>query len=59
MEVPADLAAALGADPAAKAAFEALKGGERYAVPYRLHQVQGLEKRKAAVLKFLSLLIAG
>jgi uncharacterized protein YdeI (YjbR/CyaY-like superfamily) len=54
MEVPADLAAALEADPAAKAAFEALKGGERYAVLYRLHQVQGAEKRRVAVDKIVS-----
>lgn len=54
MEVPEDLAAALEANPAAKAAFEALKGGERYSVLYRLHQVQGLEKREAAVVKNIS-----
>lgn len=46
-----DAARALEADPAAKAAFEALKGGERYAVLYRLHQVQGAERRAAAIQK--------
>jgi uncharacterized protein YdeI (YjbR/CyaY-like superfamily) len=51
MEVPEDLTAALEASPEAKAAFAALKGGERYSVLYRLHQVQGAEKRKAAVEK--------
>ncbi|GAA4008731.1 YdeI family protein [Sphingomonas swuensis] len=51
MEVPEDLVVALEADPAAKAAFGALKGGERYSVLYRLHQVQAAEKRKAAVAK--------
>ncbi len=49
MEVPADLAAALEADPKAKAAFAALKGGERYSVLYRLHQVRGAEKRRETV----------
>lgn len=48
-EVPADLAAALEKDPKAKAAFDALKGSERYSVLYRPHQVQGAEKRRAAV----------
>jgi uncharacterized protein YdeI (YjbR/CyaY-like superfamily) len=51
MEVPGDLAAALEEDQEASAAFAALKGGERYSVLYRLHQVQGAEKRKAAVAK--------
>lgn len=54
MEVPADLAAALKADPTAKAAFDALRGGERYSVLYRLHQVQGAEKRRVAVTKSLN-----
>lgn len=54
MEVPADLAAALEADPTAKAAFEALKSGERYSALYRLHQVQPVtDKRKAALVKIL------
>jgi uncharacterized protein YdeI (YjbR/CyaY-like superfamily) len=56
MEVPEDLAAALEASPEAKAAFEALKGGERYSVLYRLHQVRGAEKRKAAVAKAVAAL---
>lgn len=55
MEVPADLAAALEANPAAKAAFEALKGGERYSVLYRLHQVQGSEKRAKTIATTLAL----
>ena len=54
MEVPEDLAAALEANPAAKAAFAALKGGERYSVLYRLHAVQGADKREAAVAKAIA-----
>lgn len=50
MELPEDLAAALEADPAAKAAFEALKSGERYSVLYRLHQVQPETDRRKVVL---------
>ena len=56
MEVPEDLAAALEANPETKAAIEALKGSERYSMLYRLHQVQGAEKRKAAVEKVVGLL---
>ncbi|GAA3998283.1 YdeI/OmpD-associated family protein [Sphingomonas humi] len=54
MEVPEDLRAALEGDPAAKAAFAALKGGERYSVLYRLHAVQGVDKGKAAVAKAIA-----
>lgn len=54
MEVPADLTAALEESAEAKAAFEALKAGERYSVLYRLHQVQGVEKRKAAMAKVVA-----
>jgi hypothetical protein len=35
-----------------------LTGAERYSVLYRLHQVQGAEKRKAAVEKVVEGLIA-
>ena len=59
MEVPEDLAAALEKDAGAKAAFEALKAGERYSVIYRLHQVQGAEKRKAGVEKVVATLTVG
>jgi uncharacterized protein YdeI (YjbR/CyaY-like superfamily) len=54
MEVPEDLAAALEANPEAKAAFAALKGRERYPVLYRLHQVQRAAKRKEAVGKVVA-----
>jgi uncharacterized protein YdeI (YjbR/CyaY-like superfamily) len=54
MEVPEDFAAALEASPEAKAAFAALKGGERYSVLYRLHQVRGAEKRRGAVAKVVA-----
>jgi uncharacterized protein YdeI (YjbR/CyaY-like superfamily) len=54
MKVPEDLAAALEENSEAKAAFDALKGSERYSVLYRLHQVQGAEKRRAAVAKVVA-----
>jgi uncharacterized protein YdeI (YjbR/CyaY-like superfamily) len=59
MDVPPDLAAALEADPEAKAAFAALKGGERYSVLYRLHQVpQGSNKRAAVIAAVVAGLMA-
>src|SRR5207244_2228373 len=39
-EVPADLAAALAADPAAKAFFDALDGTNRYAILYRIQDAK-------------------
>ncbi len=54
MEVPADLAAALEADPAAKAAFAELKGGDRYSVLSRLHQVGGVERREKPLKRLMS-----
>lgn len=56
IEVPGDLAAALEDSPEAKAAFAALGGNERYSVLYRLHGVQGVEKRAAAVAKAIAAL---
>ena len=54
MEVPEDLAAALADNAKAQAAFDALKGSERYSVLYRLHQVQRAEKRKVALEKVVT-----
>lgn len=38
--VPDDLAAALAADPQAKAFFETLRSGNRYAILYRIHDAK-------------------
>ncbi|WP_300973340.1 YdeI family protein [Sphingomonas sp. LHG3406-1] len=59
MEVPADLAAALAERPAAKVFFDGLKGANRYAVLYRLHDVRDPAKRKAAVAKAVAKLERG
>jgi uncharacterized protein YdeI (YjbR/CyaY-like superfamily) len=57
--VPADLAAALDATPAAKAFFETLKGANRYAILYRLHDVVGPAKRAQAIAKWVAMLARG
>jgi uncharacterized protein YdeI (YjbR/CyaY-like superfamily) len=45
MTVPDDLAAALAAEPAARAAFDRLDGANRYAVLWRVHTAATLETR--------------
>ncbi|MDO9398573.1 MAG: YdeI/OmpD-associated family protein [Herbiconiux sp.] len=45
IEVPADLAEALAADPAAQAAFAALGSQERYALLFRLHHLKRADTR--------------
>jgi uncharacterized protein YdeI (YjbR/CyaY-like superfamily) len=54
MEVPDDLAEALAASPQAGAFFETLKGANRYAVLYRLHEVRSPDKRAAAIAKWVA-----
>jgi uncharacterized protein YdeI (YjbR/CyaY-like superfamily) len=44
-EVPEDLAAALAAEPRAKAMFEALTSQNRYAVLYRVHEANARSRR--------------
>ena len=55
--VPDDLAAALDAEPAARAAFDALDGQNRYAVLHRVHTATTAatrEKRVAALVEKLA-----
>jgi uncharacterized protein YdeI (YjbR/CyaY-like superfamily) len=55
--VPDDLAAALDAEPAARAAFDALDGANRYAVLWRVHTAatpQTRSKRIAALVRMLA-----
>jgi uncharacterized protein YdeI (YjbR/CyaY-like superfamily) len=59
MEVPDDLAEALAASRQAKAFFETLKGANRYAVLYRLHEVRSPDKRAAAIAKWVAKLERG
>jgi uncharacterized protein YdeI (YjbR/CyaY-like superfamily) len=58
-EIPADLQAALDAEPAAKAFFATLKGANRYAVLYRIHDAKRPETRAARIGKFVEMLKRG
>ena len=58
-EVPADLQAALDAEPAAKAFFATLKGANRFAVLYRIHDAKTEKTRAARIEKFVAMLARG
>lgn len=58
-EVPADLQAALDAEPAAKALFEELDATNRYAILYRTHDAKTAKTRAARIEKFVSMLTRG
>jgi uncharacterized protein YdeI (YjbR/CyaY-like superfamily) len=53
--VPDDLAAALAADPQAKAFFETLSGANRYAILYRVQDAKRPETRAARIAKFVEM----
>ena len=53
--VPDDLAAALAADPQARAFFETLNGANRYAILYRVHDAKKPESRAARIAKFVEM----
>ena len=53
--VPDDLAAALAADPRAKAFFETLKGADRFAILFRVHDAKKPETRAARIAKFVEM----
>ena len=59
MEVPDDLQAALDADPAAKAFFATLRGANRYAVLYRIHDAKTDKTRAGRIEKFVGMLSRG
>ena len=59
MAVPDDLAAALVAEPAAAAAFEALDGGNRYAVLWRVHTAARPDTRARRVADLVRMLAEG
>ncbi len=52
-EVPADLAAALDEDPAARSFFATLTGANRYAILYRIEDAKKAETRAARIAKFV------
>jgi uncharacterized protein YdeI (YjbR/CyaY-like superfamily) len=54
-----DLNAALDAEPAARALFDALDSANRYAVVYRVHQAKTPEKRAAKIVELVAKLARG
>jgi uncharacterized protein YdeI (YjbR/CyaY-like superfamily) len=58
-EVPDDLAAALDGEPAARTFFATLKGANRYAVLYRVHNAKTAKTRAARIEKFVDMLARG
>jgi uncharacterized protein YdeI (YjbR/CyaY-like superfamily) len=58
-EVPDDLAAALDAEPAARAFFDKLTGANRYAILYRIHDAKKPETRAARIAKFVAMCARG
>lgn len=59
IEVPADLAAALAANPEAAAMFEVLNSQNRFAVLYRIAEAKRDETRARRITKFVEMLAAG
>ena len=57
--VPADLQAALDADPAAKAFFARLSSANRYAILYRVEEAKRAETRARRVEKFVAMCARG
>jgi uncharacterized protein YdeI (YjbR/CyaY-like superfamily) len=57
--VPDDLAAALDADPAARAAFDALDGANRYAVLWRVHTAATPATRTRRITSLVDMLREG
>jgi uncharacterized protein YdeI (YjbR/CyaY-like superfamily) len=59
MEVPADLAAALSAEPAAQAMFEILTSQNRYAVLLRTDSAKRADTRARRIERFVAMLARG
>ena len=57
--VPADLAAALAANPAAGRAFSSLNGANRYSVLYRIETAKRAETRARRVDQLVEMLARG
>ena len=55
-EVPADLAAAVAADPAAQAMFDVLTKANRFALIYRLGAVKRPATRERKIAEFVAML---
>jgi uncharacterized protein YdeI (YjbR/CyaY-like superfamily) len=59
MEVPADLQAALDAEPRAQAMFEILTSQNRYAVLYRIQNAKRADTRDRRIAQFVAMLARG
>ncbi|HWE70969.1 MAG TPA: YdeI/OmpD-associated family protein [Acidimicrobiales bacterium] len=59
IEVPADLAAALSAEPEAEAMFEILSSQNRYAVLFRIHGAKRADTRARRIAQFVDMLARG
>ena len=57
--VPDDLAAALDAEPGARAFFDSLESANRYAILYRVHEAKRPETRAARIAKFVGMCVRG
>ncbi|MGK5682540.1 YdeI/OmpD-associated family protein [Actinoplanes sp. URMC 104] len=55
-EMPADLMAAIDADPAARAMFDVLTKTNRYALIYRMNAVKRAETRERKIAEFVAML---
>ena len=55
-EVPADLVAAIAADPAARAMFDVLTKANRFALIYRLNAVKRAQTRERKIGEFVAML---
>jgi uncharacterized protein YdeI (YjbR/CyaY-like superfamily) len=59
MEIPADLAEALAAEPKAQAMFEGLNSQNRYAILYRIATAKRAETRARKIEQFVAMLSRG
>ena len=59
MKVPADLAAALAAEPKAQATFESLNRQNRYAILYRIETAKRADTRARRIAEFVAMLARG
>ena len=59
MELPADLAAAIEADPAASAMLARLTAQNRYALAFRLHNLKTAAARERKIGEFVAMLREG
>ncbi len=57
--MPADLAEAIAADPAAQAMFDVLTSSNRFALIHRLNAVKRAETRTRKIAEFVAMLARG